>query len=566
VPDFPLQALLRAVPELAERPLVVATGSGSRDAVLAVSPEAAARGVRAGATVAQARQVVAEVEVRITPGEAAEAADEALADVAASFSPRVRRTRPGEVLFDVGGLQRRIGSEAKIAHELLRACRRVGLDGRVGLAGSCGVARIASRVGDGVPDPGPRQERLRGGSRGPGGAPPPRGGAVAAGFTVVEEGQERAFLAPLPLAVLEPPPDLMVQLLSWGVRRAGDLAALPRREVDLRLGRAGVLLHQLASGEPDETFIPDPVRETLKEGVHLDDPLVSLEAFLFVLRGLLSRLEGRLELRGEGFSEVLLEVALEGAERRGYRIALVAPAREVAAVVAMARLQLEAEPPGAPVEGVVVRVAPGRVRMVQGTLFGPRLPAPGKLAMTLARLAAVVGVDRIGAPAIADSLRPDAYRVLPFVPAPAGSGAGVVAGGEGAAREAGPGSSGWATASRSHGGSVPWPRPVARHGEGGGLPGAGERVARLPRPVLRALRPAREAYVVTARERPVVARVEGRGGAVVECAGPYRIVGEWWGDDPFARDEFDVATADGAVFRIFFDRLAQRWYADGFYD
>ena len=93
-----------------------------------------------------------------------------------------------------------------------------------------------------------------------------------------------------------------------------------------------------------------------------------------------------------------------------------------------------------------------------------------------------------------------------------------------------------------------------------------DRTSRAPRPVLRALRPAREAYVVAANERPVVARVEGWGGTVLDCAGPYRIVGEWWDDDPFARDEFDVATSDGTVFRIFFDRRERRWYADGVYD
>jgi protein ImuB len=72
--------------------------------------------------------------------------------------------------------------------------------------------------------------------------------------------------------------------------------------------------------------------------------------------------------------------------------------------------------------------------------------------------------------------------------------------------------------------------------------------------------------VVTAQGRPVSVRVGGLGGGVVDLAGPYRVVGEWWGDEPFARDEFDVATTDGALLRVFFDRLEHRWYADGYYD
>jgi hypothetical protein len=84
--------------------------------------------------------------------------------------------------------------------------------------------------------------------------------------------------------------------------------------------------------------------------------------------------------------------------------------------------------------------------------------------------------------------------------------------------------------------------------------------------VLRAVRPPGEAQVVTAGGRPVVARVGGLGGVVVGCAGPYRFAGEWWGDEPFARDDFDVATADGALLRVYFDRIQRRWFVDGVYD
>ncbi|MCJ7441112.1 MAG: hypothetical protein MUO25_05965, partial [Thermoanaerobaculaceae bacterium] len=118
VPDFPLQALRRSTPELAEAPLAVAAGPLPRDEVIAVSAEAAELDVRTGMTAAQARQVAPAALVRVTPEAAAAAADEALADVAGGFSPRVRRHTPGEVLLDAGGLVPRFGSEQAIAHEL----------------------------------------------------------------------------------------------------------------------------------------------------------------------------------------------------------------------------------------------------------------------------------------------------------------------------------------------------------------------------------------------------------------------------------------------------------------
>jgi len=576
VPDFPLQALRRSTPELAEAPLAVAAGplprdliervgihspqaggargvicdgmgGGSvaatpRDLIVCVSAEAAELGVRAGMTAAQARQVAPAALVRVTPEAAAAAADEALADVAGGFSPRVRRHALGEVLLDVGGLVPRFGSEPSereftsrergghggsrapgggrerrgtpreesIAHELLRACRRVGLEARVGIAASVGVARAAARCAQS--------------SVGAGLAPARRGDAV-----VVRLGEECTFMAPLPLVLLEPPPDLAAMLARWGLATASELARLPRQEVALRLGQDGVALHRLACGEETAAFVPDPLREVLREGVELDFPLGVLEPFLFLASGILSRLERRLELRGEGFSEVLLELHLEGGGHRECRLKLVAPTREVPAVLALARLQLEASPPGAPVEGVAALVTPGRVRLAQGSLFGPATPAPGKLSTALARLAALVGPDRVGAPAVPDTHRPGAWDLAPFAPVE-----------ERATERQVHDSARWVGELR--------PAPCALT------------------PVLRAFRPPRRVEVVAVGGRPVVVRKDGTGGLVVGWAGPYRFVGDWWGDEPCARQEFDVATEDGSLLRVYFDRLEHRWFADGIYD
>jgi len=588
VPGFPLQALRRTTPELAEAPLAIAGGPLPRDPIVAVSAEAAELGVRAGMTAAQARQVAPTALVRVTPPAVAAAADEALADVAAGFSPRVKRHRPGEVLLDVGGLLPRFGSEESergftprerrglggsgapgggrerrgtprneetIAHELLRRCRRVGLEGRAGVASSVGVARVAARCGD-------IAATLKG-DVGAGHAPA-RHGDVA----VVRAGEERAFMAPLPIETLEPAPELAAMLARWGLAAAGELARLPRREVGLRLGPEGVALHRLASGEETDAFVPDPLREVLREGVELDDPLGALEPFLFVANGVLARLAQRLELRGEGFAEVLLELRLEGGARREHRLRLVAPTRDVPAVLALARLQLEARPPGALVEGVTALVTPGRVRLAQGSLFGPPLPAPGKLSTTLARLAALVGPERVGAPAVPDAHRPGAWALVPFVLGE-DRGSWIVDGGSSRP----PAGSPSRTTNHDPRTTVPEDRGSWIVDGGSSRPPAGSPSRTTnhdPRTtaslVLKAFRPPREAKVDAVNGRPVVVWVEALGGIVVGWAGPYRFVGEWWDDDPFAREDFDVATTDGSLLRVHFDRLERRWFADGIYD
>ena len=64
----------------------------------------------------------------------------------------------------------------------------------------------------------------------------------------------------------------------------------------------------------------------------------------------------------------------------------------------------------------------------------------------------------------------------------------------------------------------------------------------------------------------------------MSCAGPWRTSGAWWEDDtprepfkrhedgPWSRDEWDVALADGAVYRIFRDRTTDGWFIDGVID
>ena len=720
VPDFLLQALRRSEPELAEAPLAIAAGPLPRDPIVTASAEAAELGVRPGMTAAQARQVAPAALVRVTPLPVAVAADEALADAAAGFSPRVKRNLVGEVFLDAGGLLSRFGFEEAIAHELLRRCRRVGLEARVGVASNLGVARVAARYagrwtgtngasGNSLPASAggtgghEAAEGVRGaagppatdgasgnslpasaggtggheaaeGVRGAAGPPatdrtglatgilpnsgshrgsmdtpgllpprrrfaPPRGRlcpacggtprndsdsengrmgcpriepagvgaglapALAGDAVVVRTGEESVFLDPLPLGLLQPALELEAMLARWGLATAGELARLPRREVGLRLGLAGLALHRLASGEEVEAFVPDPLREVLREAVALDDPLEALEPFLFVANGILSRLAQRLELRGEGFAEVLLELRLEGAGTREYRLKLVAPTRDVPAVLALARLQLEAHPPGAPMEAVAALVTPGRVRLAQGSLFGAPLPAPGKLSTALARLAALVGPERVGAPAVPDTHRPGVWTLAPFVLPESnttaeeqrsrgaegkrqfeGSKVQERQGGRGAEGQRGNESS---QVRRFEGSKVQRQQrgrgAEEQRKEGGALvscPSAplplGSSAVTKPdslrpalcalRPVLRAFRPPRAAKVDAGNGRPVVVWVEALGGIVVGWGGPYRFVGEWWDDDPFVREDFDVATTDGSLLRVYFDRLERRWFVDGIYD
>ena len=83
---------------------------------------------------------------------------------------------------------------------------------------------------------------------------------------------------------------------------------------------------------------------------------------------------------------------------------------------------------------------------------------------------------------------------------------------------------------------------------------------------LRRFRPPLRAEVEAPAGQPALVRAGAVWGRVVDRAGPWRIASDWWRPDAFARDEWDVVLTDGALYRIYQDRLAGAWFVEGSYD
>jgi hypothetical protein len=73
--------------------------------------------------------------------------------------------------------------------------------------------------------------------------------------------------------------------------------------------------------------------------------------------------------------------------------------------------------------------------------------------------------------------------------------------------------------------------------------------------------------VVDRERRPVrvAASAAMPGGTVLECAGPWRTSGGWW-TNGWDRDEWDVALADRAIYRVHRDRATGQWFVEGVWD
>jgi protein ImuB len=416
--------------------------------------------------------------IHVPDARAAAAAQAALLDFASAFSPRVEDTAPGIVVLDIEGLDRLFGSTAELGKRLQEYASSLGTAIHVGFASNPDAAICAAR---GWP-----------------------------GITILERRTEAARLKDLDIALLPLDPETHATLLRWGVRTLGSLAKLPAKELSVRIGQQGVRLHRLARGQASRPL--HPRKETLhfEESMDLDDAIVTLEPLAFILNRLCDVLFLRLRSRGLAALELHLKLKRERPhEPFVVPLRLPVPARNPRVITRLFMLSLDARPPGAAVCEVRLEAIPSKPRVIQNGLFVPLAPEPELLELTLARIAGIVGKDKVGAPALSNVYERDRFEMKHF-----GSDFGLIE-------------------RRSHG-------------------------------ALRIFRPPLEATVRIIDGVPAWVGFAGMHGDIAAASGPWRSSGEWWNGRQWAREEWDVAVAN-SLLRIYRVRES-RWYAEGIYD
>ena len=241
---------------------------------------------------------------------------------------------------------------------------------------------------------------------------------------VVTGGESPRFCAPLPIGWLqalgEAQPELIDLFARLGLRRLGDLAALPVGDVLGRFGNPGVHAHRLAAGvdeRPPSTTDPAPERRLDQV---LDDPLAQAGAVVFVAKQLADELAQSLAAQGRVCTRlvVLFETEHgERSERSWYRSA----GLSAAAMVDRVRWQLDAWinlPRGSDQEitgGIaLVRLTPDEVVADVGRqlgLWGGQSEADRRAARAIARLSTLTSSAAVAVPVWSGGRLPaDRYR------------------------------------------------------------------------------------------------------------------------------------------------------------
>jgi protein ImuB len=558
VPDFPVEVLLRAEPELRSCATAVLEGKAPLQKVCTVNEKARRNGILPGMTKLQIATCPGLV-LRNRSALQEAAAHAALLDCAQSFSPRVEDAGCDTVLLDLAGLEPLFGSLPKIARDLARRACDLGLESHVAVASNPDTAVLAAYGFSGV--------------------------------TVIPEGKEAWQLGSLPLEVLfrrDSNLQNMEILERWGIRNLRALATLPDIALSERLGQEGVRLQQLARGCISRTLIPIEAPLIFEEAIELEYPLMLLEPLAFLLSRLLEQLCARLGTRALATQELRLNLTLEqmpdgcgpttnhvgtGAPTRPGRaqdrqhfhrnLRLPVPLLDPKIFLKLLQLDLNAHPPGAPIVKIHLLAEPARPRATQGGLFLPPSPEPEKLELTLARIAGIVGENKVGSLRLLDTHRPEGFLMQRF--APNGGKNSVVKNNVGNNKD-------------QRGTRLILRRRNLDRNEYNGRasdppsPDSNLQTAENTVTALRIFRPPARATVTVDEGRPtriVCPKRKEICGEILWAAGPWRTSGDWWEQEGWARDEWDIAlqeTAGIVLYRLVRDSLTGQWQVEGSYD
>ena len=438
--------------------------------------------------------------------------DLSLTDFAYAFSPLVEETKTGTVVIDVDGCELLFGSSYQLANEVARRAKQSRASG--GLETAVNVAIAAN------PD-----AAIHAATR-------------LQGVTFVSPGEELTCLGEFPIAQLDyslagveqkVAEEICETLRLWGVRTFADFASLPVAGVSERLGQEGIRLQQLAAGKTERHLKLKQPAPVFANSLELEHPLVELEPLSFIFARLLHQLCAALNAYALSTNELKVQLQLEDQTVHERLLSLPYPMRDHKVFLKLLLLDTEMHPPAAAVRTISLACEPVKPRVLQNGLFMPLAPAPDKLELTLARLAKLVGEQNLGTPALLDTHRPDAFIMNRFV----------------------------LPAKKTN-----WQLAIGNRQSFG----------------LRMFRPALRAVVETNHGWPTQISAWGKQrsvyGKVVQVAGPWRTTGDWWGEDPWARDEWDVAVtasskASGGppgLYRIYRKLNSEMWFVEGNYD
>lgn len=308
-------------------------------------------------------------------------------------------------------------------------------------------------------------------------------------------------------------------LHQWGIDTLGQLAALSREDLVVRLGAVAGELWDRASGKRRRLlkFVSPP--EKFIESFEFDHEIETAEPLLFMLRRFLQQLGQRLNAIYLVARDLRLRLLFSDKTQYERLFQIPQPTNNEETLFRMLYAHLENFNAPHPIVAMELEAKPIRSVSQQFGLFETALRDPAQLHETLACLVGLLGANRVGTPQPEATHRPDAFRMNPFA----------------------------------------WEFPAPR--ESPQTPPE----TRKSKPALRRFRKRKAATVLLEENQPVHVRADDNTSGFAQGRnGPFPLSGHWWDEHAWARVEWDLALEGGTIIRCHEETAG--WAVDGIYD
>jgi len=486
--EFPAQALLRLRRDLSTQPVAVLAGPVLQETICSLNRHAWRRGVAHYMTRLEAEGING-LKLLSRSVEAEASARAVLLECAAKFSPRIEEVSAGMAcafVLDIAGMELLFGPPQTLAERLRSEIATAGF--RVSIAVSSNFHAASMKA------------------------------ATARGITLIPAGDEALSLDKLLLSSLSLTEEHQETFAVWGIRTLGQLAALPEVEMVKRFGAVASNWCALAHGAATHAFQPIESAFTLKEFYDFETPVEQLESLLFIGARMIDCLVARAVGRALSLASLSVAMELEGGQTHRLTIHPAIPSMDQKFLLKLLQLEMGTHPPSAAVLSLTLTAEAGMSSKMQLGLFAPQTPEPSRLDVTLARLKAIVGEDRVGTPVLEDTHRPGSFRMEGFFLNAKPSGT----------------------------------------------------LGKFPRMALRRVRPPRSIHVRMQAMKPIGYRDGDNLFEISSAYGPWRTNGCWWSQDGWDTEEWDVLAAsregDALGCLLTHDRLHNEWRLEAVYD
>jgi protein ImuB len=443
------------------------------------------------------------------------------------FSPLVgleEGEHPQSLLLDVTGLTGLFGGEAAWLEQVIEAFHQRGLEVRAALADTVGAAWAMARELRNS-DGGLRNEQQIPQSviRNP------------QSFVNVPPGETHAALRSLPAAALRLPAETLALLARLGLRRIGQVAALPREALPSRFGPELLRRLDQALGKAPEVINAQRLPAELAAECSFETPTDHGPTLETASRQLIERIAVQLARRNEGAVE--FECRFELASRQTLRVpvGLYCPSHSAEYLEELLQLRLESVRLSEPVASLGIEVtAAVALKFKQQVLFERESTGHHQrhLAGLVDRLSNRLGRQAVLRAAPLDDAQPE-YACVYFP---------------------------------LTGGRAPEDNPVGRAAKNRPrrvLPATFRPLRPGLRPLRLLPRPLRLSSTRSASEPLKEFWTSGQQHRVARHWGPERIETGWWRTGLVRRDYYRIETTTGSRFWIFHELDTGQWYLQG---